>query len=490
MKKKALVAAVLAATTLTATSAFAAQNPFKDVPSDHWAYDAIAMLAQDGILEGYGDGTFNGTKAMNRYEMAEIVSKVVAKYDTARPADKGAIKKLEKEFANELKDMDVRISNLEKDVAGLKGGMKWWGDARIRYFKNKKGNAIAGSTHDGLSSKEYNKSLWRTDDQNELRLRLGLYAEPAENLSVTGQLKAENGNIARSDYDHSHWADGNKEYEHMFVNRLQLDWHAKSGFTVSAGRNELKLGQGLLYWENPIDSVMVKKDFGDKASLLIGAGDSSVATWDSNAGYATFANLSAKVSPAIELTAAYYNEHSDSTVSHKTWNEWSGKRYWSTDRTVQRNLEQVAIGANIALASKWTLIAEGVHNSADVPMTNSQSNADAYGNGSDERNGYWARLMYGHQNWGQGNTWQVYGEYFHLGGLAIDSSGWAHRLNVAGGNGYGGDGAKGWGLGASYMLAKNTNLELTYYKLTPFDKSSAGFDKYEDIGYAALTYSF
>ena len=68
MKKQALVAAVLAATAMSST-AFAATNPFKDLPEGHWAYDAVNMLAEDGVIEGYGDGTFNGTKTMNRYEM-------------------------------------------------------------------------------------------------------------------------------------------------------------------------------------------------------------------------------------------------------------------------------------------------------------------------------------------------------------------------------------------------------------------------------------
>ena len=46
MKKKTLIAAVLAATTLSASTAFAAEaNPFTDVPKDHWSYDALAMLA-------------------------------------------------------------------------------------------------------------------------------------------------------------------------------------------------------------------------------------------------------------------------------------------------------------------------------------------------------------------------------------------------------------------------------------------------------------
>ncbi|MCR5438390.1 MAG: hypothetical protein K6F01_02935 [Selenomonas sp.] len=37
------------------------------------------------------------------------------------------------------------------------------------------------------------------------------------------------------------------------------------------------------------------------------------------------------------------------------------------------------------------------------------------------------------------------------------------------------------------LVAANANLELTYYKLKPFDTS---FGEYRDTGYAAFTYSF
>ena len=40
------------------------------------------------------------------------------------------------------------------------------------------------------------------------------------------------------------------------------------------------------------------------------------------------------------------------------------------------------------------------------------------------------------------------------------------------------------------MLADNVNLELTYYRLKPYDKNFAGFSKYDSVGYAALSYCF
>lgn len=49
--KKVLVSALTAAMfTGAASVAFAAANPFEDVPAGHWAYDAIAQLAADGFI--------------------------------------------------------------------------------------------------------------------------------------------------------------------------------------------------------------------------------------------------------------------------------------------------------------------------------------------------------------------------------------------------------------------------------------------------------
>ena len=53
-----------------------------------------------------------------------------------------------------------------------------------------------------------------------------------------------------------------------------------------------------------------------------------------------------------------------------------------------------------------------------------------------------------------------------------------------------GAGTRGFGIGIGYQLARNTNLELTYYMLKPYDKAAAGFDKYQNVGCAALSYSF
>ncbi|MDU2208852.1 MAG: S-layer homology domain-containing protein [Veillonella sp.] len=50
---------------------------FPDVPSNHWAYEAVSDLSRRGLVEGYPDGTFGGDRMMTRYEFAQIVYRVI-----------------------------------------------------------------------------------------------------------------------------------------------------------------------------------------------------------------------------------------------------------------------------------------------------------------------------------------------------------------------------------------------------------------------------
>jgi len=137
-----------------------APDSFKDVPSDHWAYQAVDALRSKGVLIGYPDGFYRGKRTLTRYEFAvalkralDSISEVKGdKGDTgpagpAGPAgaqgdkgDKGdtgpsgvppeeleALKKLVNEFKSELASQGVnlnavsaKLDKLTKDVADLK----------------------------------------------------------------------------------------------------------------------------------------------------------------------------------------------------------------------------------------------------------------------------------------------------------------------------------------------------------------------------------
>ncbi|PAQ13806.1 hypothetical protein CD798_13340 [Bacillaceae bacterium SAOS 7] len=51
------------------------KNPFKDVPSKHWAYEPIIALASNNITLGYGDGTFRPNTAVTRAQFSTFLAK-------------------------------------------------------------------------------------------------------------------------------------------------------------------------------------------------------------------------------------------------------------------------------------------------------------------------------------------------------------------------------------------------------------------------------
>jgi hypothetical protein len=49
----------------------------KDVPADHWAYQAVKQLIDHGYLQLYQDQTFQGEQPVDRYTLATVVAKIL-----------------------------------------------------------------------------------------------------------------------------------------------------------------------------------------------------------------------------------------------------------------------------------------------------------------------------------------------------------------------------------------------------------------------------
>lgn len=171
MKKSLIVTLALVFVLGIVGTAFAATNPFVDVPAKHWAYGSISQLANAGIIDGYGDGTFRGDQLMTRYEMAQIVAKAMAKSDKADAANKATIDKLAVEFAAELNNLGVRVSKLEANASTI----KFTGDARIRFQEN-----------------------WALTDTGaqrfQERVRLNMSSNLADNVAFNGTVLIQNTN--------------------------------------------------------------------------------------------------------------------------------------------------------------------------------------------------------------------------------------------------------------------------------------------------------
>lgn len=149
MRKAALA---IAASLVLAVVAPAFSQPFADVPTDHWAFDAIAELAAKGIVEGYPDGTFKGDRAMTRYEMAMVVARILARVEAIKipgpppptkvpppevgRADIQTLQRLVNEFRAELAALGVRVTAMEEELAALRDrldNVRVSGDVRGRY---------------------------------------------------------------------------------------------------------------------------------------------------------------------------------------------------------------------------------------------------------------------------------------------------------------------------------------------------------------------
>ena len=110
-----------------AAPAFAA-SPFADVPAGHWAYDALARLAADGLVAGYPDGVFKGARPAARYEVASVVARALSRLDAdkAEKSDLEMLKKLAAEFRDELEALGVKNDSLEKRTALLEDRLDGW----------------------------------------------------------------------------------------------------------------------------------------------------------------------------------------------------------------------------------------------------------------------------------------------------------------------------------------------------------------------------
>ncbi len=111
MKKLAVVLAVALA---FGVGSLVAQT-FPDVPWDHWAYDAVATLAEKGIIVGYPDGYFKGNRPLTRYEFAcalrNALERIAAEI-TPPPADVSALQ-------SAINQLRSRVEALEKVPPGV-----------------------------------------------------------------------------------------------------------------------------------------------------------------------------------------------------------------------------------------------------------------------------------------------------------------------------------------------------------------------------------
>lgn len=117
--KHCLLKTAMAALFATAAFTVSAANPFADVDTSSWAYQAVSQLSDQGVVDGYPDGTFKGDKNVSRYELAQIIARLMAKENSLNDSQKAAVQKLSAEYADDLQNLGVRVKELEKKTGNL-----------------------------------------------------------------------------------------------------------------------------------------------------------------------------------------------------------------------------------------------------------------------------------------------------------------------------------------------------------------------------------
>jgi len=126
--KKILVAIAVVALAAMAAPAFAAMNPFMDVPASHWAYDAVAQLAARGVVSGYPDGSYKGPNPATRYEIASMIARALAfvDFEKASKQDVELMRRLMVEFNDELLALGVRMDGLDERLGTIDKDLGGW----------------------------------------------------------------------------------------------------------------------------------------------------------------------------------------------------------------------------------------------------------------------------------------------------------------------------------------------------------------------------
>lgn len=171
--------AALAALMLT-TSFVMADNAFSDVTPDDWSYKAVSQLADEGVIDGYPDGTFKGNKNITRYEMGQIVARLMAKEDTLTADQKATLDKLSTDYAGELDNLGVRVDKLEnqvfKDTTFL---YDFCASAMPSYD-----NIFKASDHDHDDSMGFR---FRVNSYTKMTPRVWLYGQLETHMSMNGK---------------------------------------------------------------------------------------------------------------------------------------------------------------------------------------------------------------------------------------------------------------------------------------------------------------
>lgn len=439
MKKK-LIASLAAAMVLgvAGTSFAATVNPFSDVPAKHWSYGAVTKLANDGIIEGYGDGTFGGDKTISRYEMAIIVAKAMSKVEKANANDKALIEKLSNEYASELDKLGARMTTVENKVDNV----KWSGFVRGKYDSD---------THSGTNINGGNKHYF-----------LAIEGAGKINDKWTGHWASE----TRHDYTSKGWSnlganqDNTNDGDGTWF-RIWAD--GKVGDVgVTAGRKWFGFADNAV-WGHEATGLWLDLPTGQLKTTLFAAkptqGNGAISLNDATNTNIYGVNLNGDISKKINVNLLVggnqKNDRSITTAGH--YEDKNGLPNWVGPKTALKRQQMSSWGGltvTTKLAEDWKLTG-----------TYAKTNADDFNNTQH------FRLDYKACDINKPGSFGIYARYFKFGlnGDPSHDDEWDSLRQDS----------KGWILGIDYAVAKNVQWT-TFYSDQKLNISGTATDKEKD----------
>ena len=412
MKSKVL-AALVATMAVGATCAFAA-NPFVDVPSDSWAYKSVVELADAGIIQGVDGQYFQGNRNITRYEAAEMVAKAMAHMDKASVEQRALINKLADEYADELNNLGVRVSNLENKV----GNVKLSGDARLRY------------RYQNDSKYENNDNSW------DYRIRLRATANVNDKTTVNYGFSTNNHSFADNDKAQDGTAGDKHDDNYTDIANVSTNF---GNFNATVGRYQYVLGNAYGYnYGDTFDGAQLKYNTG-KFAATAGYGKFKEGTDDPDtklekATYAAGNLLGAK--NAYGELEAFFGNGSAAGVYYSNFN---GKDKDSVADDLWGAYASVNVG------SKWNALA----NYEQVNLTKKVGE-----NNDDSANVWIGKLTYGKASMAAPKSWDAWVEYLNAeDGAFLGGSTNSWRFGTM-------DNIESWGAGIDYTFAKNAQFQV------------------------------
>lgn len=211
---KTTLAALFAATAFNVSAA----NPFADVDTSSWAYQAVSQLSDQGVVDGYPDGTFKGDKNVSRYELAQIIARLMAKEESLNDSQRATVQKLSAEYAGELQSLGVRVKELEKKTGNLSNITEIRVQDIPRYDNVYKDNK---SSHDELSLRVRLNTMANVNDRSTV------YSQLETTMSMNGSTPF---NPNRQDWSSRESSDSDKTRNgygdgDFHMNRLWATYH-------------------------------------------------------------------------------------------------------------------------------------------------------------------------------------------------------------------------------------------------------------------------